>query len=147
MATYEEDPHRSRIQRRRTTARRAYNRAPLQPLAEVRMMSRVGLLAVVTTIGIASIATRPVFAAPGEDPEEPGARTPVEDATTAPPAAAVAAVSEPVVPRRPRGDQVWGVGVRARYVSVPSWLLGQFTKHNMPLGTFGHFGIEGFRRG
>lgn len=111
------------------------------------MMSRVGLLAVVTTIGITSIAMRPASAAPGEDTEEPGARTPVEDSATAPPAAAVAAVSEPVAPRRPHGDQVWGVGLRARYVSVPGWLLGQFTKHNMPLGTFGHFGIEGFRRG
>jgi hypothetical protein len=108
------------------------------------MMSRVRLLAVVTTIGIASIAMRPAFAAPGEDTEEPGARAPAEDTT---PVAAVAAVSEPVAPRRPRGDQVWGVGLRARYVSVPGWLLGQFTKHNMPLGTLGHFGIEGFRRG
>ena len=110
-------------------------------------MSRVGLLAVVTTIAIASIATRPASAAPGEDTEEPGARTPAEDTTSAPPAAAVAAVSEPAAPRRRRGDQVWGVGLRARYVSVPGWLLGQFTKQNVPLGTFGHFGIEGFRRG
>lgn len=111
------------------------------------MMSRVGLLAVVTTLGIALIATRPASAAPGEDTEEPGARTPAEDTTSAPPPAAVAAVSEPPAPQRRRGDQVWGVGLRARYVSVPRWLLGQFTKENVPLGTFGHFGIEGFRRG
>jgi hypothetical protein len=30
---------------------------------------------------------------------------------------------------------------------VPAWLLGLFTKHNHPLLSFGHFGIEGFRRG
>ncbi len=40
----------------------------------------------------------------------------------------------------------YGVGLRARYVSVPSWTLGLFTTHNVPLSTFGHFGVEVFRR-
>ncbi len=110
------------------------------------MNSRVGLLVVVTAIGIVSIAMRSALAAPGEDSEEPGARTPPEADPPAPPAGTVAATSEPAALRPRRDDHVWGVGLRARYVSVPGWLLGQFTKHNVPLGTFGHFGIEGFRR-
>src|SRR5690348_12995065 len=99
------------------------------------MKSRAGRLAVVTVIGIVSIATR-ASAAPGDDAEEPGAptATQVEAPAAAPPAASVAA-SETIGPPRPAGAPVWGVGVRARYVSVPSWLLGQFTKHNVPLGT------------
>jgi hypothetical protein len=43
-------------------------------------------------------------------------------------------------------DVAYGVGLRGRWVSVPSWMLGVFTKHNVPLSTFGHVGIEGFRR-
>ncbi len=111
------------------------------------MKSRVRLLAVVTAISIVSIAMRSASAAPGEDTEEPGARAPAAEAPgPAAPAAAVAAYELPPPPPR-HDDRVWGVGLRARYVSVPGWLLGQFTKHNMPLGTFGHYGIEGFRRG
>src|SRR5687768_16432105 len=33
-----------------------------------------------------------------------------------------------------------------RYVSVPSWLLGLFTEENVPLHTFGSFGVELIRR-
>jgi len=122
------------------------------------MKSRVGLLAVVAAIGIVSIAARSAFAAPGEDSEEPGSRTATQaeapaaappaaaPPAAAPPAASVAAASETIGPPRPAGAPVWGVGLRARYVSVPVWLLGQFTKHNIPLGTFGHYGIEGFHR-
>ncbi len=114
------------------------------------MMSRVGLLAVVMTIAITSIASRPASAAIGEDTEEPGTHTVPEapaPAESAPPAATVATAGEQLAPRPPRNDIAWGVALRARYVSVPGWLLGFFTKHNMPLGTFGHYGIEGFRRG
>jgi hypothetical protein len=110
------------------------------------MKSRVGLLAVVTALAIVSIATRPASAAPGEDSEEPGARAPQAEAPVAAPPAASVAASETIGPPRPAGAPVWGIGLRARYVSVPSWLLGQFTKHNVPLGTFGHYGIEGFHR-
>jgi hypothetical protein len=115
------------------------------------MKSRAGLMTVAMTIAVASsvvsILARPACAAPGEDTEEPGNPTPPsETAPSPPPAAAVAAASEPLAPRRRPNDLVWGVGLRARYVSVPGWLLGQFIKHNVPLGTFGHYGIEGFRR-
>src|SRR4029077_7516652 len=40
----------------------------------------------------------------------------------------------------------YGLALRARYVSVPSWMLRVFTTHNVPLSTFGHFGLEVFRR-
>jgi hypothetical protein len=33
-----------------------------------------------------------------------------------------------------------------RYVSVPGWLLGLFTEENVPLHTFGSFGVEFIRR-
>ena len=40
----------------------------------------------------------------------------------------------------------FGFAMRARYVSVPSWFLGLFTKENTALSTFGHFGVEFLRR-
>ena len=129
------------------------------------MKNRVGLLAVVQTIGIASIvvsivasiSARSACAAPAADTEEPGARTatPAEapaaptEATAAPapapPASSVATVGDRVN-QLLGNERVWGVALRARYVSVPGWLLGFFTSHNVPLGTWGHWGIEGFRR-
>ena len=50
-------------------------------------------------------------------------------------------------PRHASSLYAWGVGARARWVSVPGWLLGLFTEHNHPLLSFGHFGVEAFRRG
>jgi hypothetical protein len=99
-------------------------------------------------------------------PAEPGAQT--SPGEPADPAAALSpAVSAPeagpapqtrdptlvplsLAPRTPSstsaGGAKFGVGLRGRWVSVPSWLLGLFTKHNHPVSTLGHFGIEGFRR-
>jgi hypothetical protein len=39
----------------------------------------------------------------------------------------------------------FGLAVRARWISVPSSLLGLFTKKNVPLSTYG-YALEGFRR-
>jgi hypothetical protein len=88
------------------------------------------------------------------DGEEPGSRTTGQPA--APSGAVGNAPEEPApVARAPeaaavaessRPTHAWGVGLRGRWVSVPGWLLGLFTDHNIPLLTFGHFGIEGFRR-
>ena len=67
-------------------------------------------------------------------------------------ARAMAAPAEPVEPANPAnpapgdGGLSYGVALRARYVSVPSWALALFTTHNVPLSTFGHFGVEVFRR-
>ena len=41
--------------------------------------------------------------------------------------------------------QQYGLAVRGRYVTVPSWFLGLFTERNSPLHTAG-FVLEGFRR-
>ena len=45
-------------------------------------------------------------------------------------------------------DEVrYGLGVRMpRWVTVPSWFLGLFTAENVPLSTFGSFGVEFLRR-
>lgn len=41
----------------------------------------------------------------------------------------------------------YGFAVRLpRYVTVPGWLLGLFTEENVPLHTFGSFGVEFIRR-
>src|SRR3569623_871043 len=39
----------------------------------------------------------------------------------------------------------YGLGVRARWVSVPSWLLGLFLKESMPI-SWDAVGLEGVRR-
>jgi hypothetical protein len=110
------------------------------------MMSRVGLWVVLMMLGSAAFGGRPALAAAGEDAEEPKAPGDTEAQAPRPPvpSASVAAAESPPPPSGEKA--VFGVGLRARYVSVPSWLLGFFTKHNMPLSTFGHYGIEGFRR-
>jgi len=40
----------------------------------------------------------------------------------------------------------FGFAVRSRYVSVPAWFLGLFTKENTTLSSFGHFGAEFLHR-
>jgi len=85
-------------------------------------------------------------AAPADAAPASGTPGQVPAATDPDPAAGVPAVSaEPEAPPPPRGYS-FGVGLRARLVSVPAWLLGVFTKQNVPLLTFGHFGVEGFFR-
>jgi hypothetical protein len=49
----------------------------------------------------------------------------------------------------PNPDDIvrYGVGLQMpRLVSVPSWMLNLFTVENVPLSTFGSFGVELFRR-
>ncbi len=112
------------------------------------MMSRVGLWVVLMMIGGSALGARPARAAAGEDAEEPRAPGDAEAPASAPRLSAppVSVSTTDASPRSPAEKGVYGVGLRMRYVSVPSWLLGLFTKHNMPLSTLGHFGIEGFRR-
>jgi hypothetical protein len=102
-------------------------------------------------IGVAAaLGARPAYAAAGDDAEEPRAPGDAPGNTDGPaprpPAPPVSVSATDAAPRSPVDNGVYGVGLRMRYVSVPSWLLGQFTKHNMPLSTIGHYGIEAFRR-
>jgi hypothetical protein len=106
------------------------------------MMSRLGLLMVVM-IGIVSIGQNLARAAGGEDTEEP---KPAGGDSTPPPIVTAPAIAETRASAPPAAGEVFGVGLRTRYVSVPGWLLGLFTKHNMPLSTFAHYGVEGYRR-
>jgi hypothetical protein len=64
-----------------------------------------------------------------------------------PDAAAAAAPAATVVDRGVRGaaDVSYGLALRGRWVTVPSWMLGLFTKRNVPLSSYAT-AIEGFRR-
>jgi hypothetical protein len=116
------------------------------------MARRIAMLVTLTVAG--ALLWAPLARAAG-DSEEQGSRITAEPPSA--PAPAVASEPTESAPRPPvpeaiaavgpvRPPLAWGVGLRARWVSVPSWLLGLFTKHNIPLFTFGHFGIEAFRR-
>jgi hypothetical protein len=64
------------------------------------------------------------------------------------PAAATAAPEPDLgeeVPIPAPKDIAYGLAVRGRWVSVPSWMLNAFTKNNVPLSSWGT-GIELFRR-
>src|SRR5688572_12470991 len=65
----------------------------------------------------------------------------VASANAQPPAEQTLAEAAPPEPY----EQQFGVAVRGRYVTVPSWFLGLFTEKNSPLHTAG-FVVEGFRR-
>jgi hypothetical protein len=53
-------------------------------------------------------------------------------------------LGEEMAPVRP-ADLAYGVAAQLRWVSIPSWLLNAFTKHNVPLSSWGT-GISAFRR-
>jgi hypothetical protein len=76
--------------------------------------------------------------------------TPATDTAEAPPAAEPADAVPAVTATRAAAPKVsevlYGVGLRGRVVSVPGWMLGLFTKNNVPLLTLGHVGLELFRR-
>lgn len=69
---------------------------------------------------------------------EPGAAPSAEEASAA---GAVAAPATAV-----SHQAKYGVALRWRWVSVPSWFLGLFTQKNVPLSTFSCFALEGYRR-
>lgn len=72
------------------------------------------------------------------------ARAQIAPPPPAPPAEAEVPTVAADVPAPQRGV-VYGAGLRARYVSVPGWFLGLFTKQNVPLSAYG-LGGEFFRR-
>jgi len=69
---------------------------------------------------------------------EPGAEPGTEEASVAATLAAPAAASI--------NQAKYGVALRWRWVSVPSWFLGLFAQKSMPLSTFSCFALEGYRR-
>jgi hypothetical protein len=76
------------------------------------------------------------IAAPESAPTGEPSATTEADATTAAPAAPAAAALDAAQ---------YGLAFRFRWISVPSWLLGLFTKKNVALSSYG-FALEGFRR-
>src|SRR5215831_18768585 len=89
------------------------------------------------------------LARPAAAEETPGPAT--DEETTGAPGAASQTKAKPKVdlgeeqPVERPSDLSYGVAARLVWVSVPSWLLNQFTKHNVPLSSWGT-GIQAFRR-
>ena len=83
---------------------------------------------------------QPEVAGPTPDatpPAEPGAASATEEN---PASAAIAAPATAV------GNQAkYGLGIRVRWVSVPSWFLGLFTQKNVSLSSYS-YALEGYRR-
>jgi len=80
----------------------------------------------------------PEAAGPAPDatsPADPGAAPATEEA-----AAAVAAPATAVA-----NAAKYGLGLRGRWVSIPSWFLGLFTQKSMPLSSYS-IALEGYRR-
>jgi len=80
----------------------------------------------------------------GAAPTEPAEAQPAE----AQPAEAPAATEAPAA-AGPLGSLVipphFGLAARARWITLPNWFLGMFTKANRALSSYG-VGLEGFRR-
>jgi hypothetical protein len=75
-------------------------------------------------------------AAPESAPTgESSATTEADAITAAPPVPAAAALDA----------AQYGLAFRSRWISVPSWFLGLFTKKNVALSSYG-YALEGFRR-
>ena len=86
-------------------------------------------------------ANQPAEAQPAEVqmPEAPSAEAQAQPLAEVPVAAEGAALMSPVNPPH------WGGALRARWITLPNWFLGMFTKANRALSSYG-VGLEGFRR-
>lgn len=82
-------------------------------------ISRIALVSVISTLPVSPVMAQELA------PADPSA-----ESMAAPP---------------PAYGQQFGLAMRGRYVTVPSWFLGLFSKENSPLHTAG-FILEGFRR-
>jgi hypothetical protein len=118
-------------------------------------MQRVARCLTVVTGVVTGLAlfghAAPARAGATADAEEESAPARARAAVADPDAAAGAVAADATLRgsglgEAPPDEITYGLALRLRYVSVPSWMLGLFTKHNVPLGTLGHYGIEGFRR-
>jgi hypothetical protein len=97
------------------------------------------LLAALAVFGIVSMAATQARAKPVADDAAVAAQ-PDTVPEALPPAETIGREGAP----RP-ADLSYGAGLRLRYVSVPSWLLGLFTKNNVPLSSYS-VAAEFFRR-
>lgn len=82
----------------------------------------------------------PEAAAPAPEataPADPGAAPAAEEN---PASAAIAAPATSVV-----NPAKYGLGIRVRWISVPSWFLGLFTQKSVPLSSYS-YALEGYRR-
>jgi hypothetical protein len=77
-------------------------------------------------------------ALPEEEEEAPGEEEAAPPAEEAPVAAAVPAATLVIPPH-------FGGALRARWITLPNWFLGMFTKANRALSSYG-LGFEGYRR-
>jgi hypothetical protein len=103
-------------------------------------LSAIAVLAF-TSVAFAQEASQPsapesagTVATPESAPTGEPSGTTEADATTAAPVAAAALDAAQ-----------YGLAFRFRWISVPSWFLGLFTKKNVALSSYG-YAVEGFRR-
>jgi hypothetical protein len=91
------------------------------------------------------------LARPAAAQNAPAAPAATDEETTGAPGAATQTPTKPKVdlgeelPVQRPADLSYGVAARLVWVSVPRWLLNQFTKKNVPLSSWGT-GIQAFRR-
>jgi hypothetical protein len=86
------------------------------------------------------------FPMPTPEPASPN-YTPPAELGAAPAAEEASAAGAVAAPATAVSNQAkYGVALRWRWVSVPSWFLGLFTQKNVPLSTFSCFALEGYRR-
>ena len=109
------------------------------PAPRLCLVGAVCAITYVCGLGAASVQARPAEPADPEDPAASEGRSGAEDAAKRPRPDAARAPA-------PSESPSYGLALRARYLSVPSWSLRLFATHSVPLSTFGHFGFEFFRR-
>jgi len=99
--------------------------------------------------GLAALAAGLAHAEAREDAEKGDATAPrsAPSGDAVPDADTTVAAGVPMVDiaKQDATGARYGLGVRARWVSVPSWLLGLFLKESKPISSYA-VGLEGFRR-
>jgi hypothetical protein len=111
--------------------------------------TRLAQLLSITVLGFTTVA----FAQETTEMPPPAESTSAAPAAAAEPGAAPVATEETPVATETGAAAVkavdiphYGLALRWRWVSVPGWFLGLFTKKNSPLSTFNCFALEGFWR-
>jgi hypothetical protein len=92
-------------------------------------------------------------AAPAPEPEPAPSPAPAPQAFVPEQSGVISASDPAVTPALPSRQEMvkpinaplWGGGLRARWISIPRWFLGAFTRASRAVSSYG-FGIEGIRR-
>ena len=92
-----------------------------------------------------AVPAQPDEAQPAEDTAPPAEAAVQPAESQAPPAAEAPVAAEGAASMRPVNPPQFGVDLRARWITLPNWFLGMFTKANRALSSYG-VGLEGFRR-